>query len=636
MKNKEILDLSKNGTTIAIQSMVSGDPDMNEMSVQRMMDRLKAMEKKLKKSKRDNEKLEEFYESEVKLPSKKNEKPHLIKSDSCESCQVLRQTNKDLANENLELKTVEKRLNNENKVLKSKVIAYCPKRTNQALKRKNKTIASLSKSLKELKNKQAKHVGEELKQVKRQQISNAYYWRRTCLVTGQLRVKLNQLEKEIATLRSQNKELEGSLTQIDIEETPVIETKRDHKTYDASIRKSVYYCIQSQVPIERVSSVIAYITKEMTGKELSDVPSVSCIRRMTREMGVISDIQGGQALLSSTNSTLSWDGTSLKGIHLNEIHVSTEKENVVLGVSNLPGGTTEGYSKDILQTVSNLMENYSSFERVDEKEMVRQVKGNISNTLTDRVAVNHCVVRELEKDFNKPINELNCNVHPIDGISNNVNKLLRKQEQDKKISGKLFGKGPAGINIVHAVSKMKHKQGTGDPSSFNIYMKMNNISPELLPRFVGNRFHIPFKLAGSIFYLNENIIEYLEKWCPCSSTLVTALQQDLRSKEGQTQLQALGILGKLLTGPWMTNVYSNEENVSHLGMSVHFKSVVSMLKKFKEEPEKVLTTTRDTFGKDLEVQNDDVLGSLLAGKYRNCSDPNILVFLPTPKISFAT
>ncbi len=55
-------------------------------------------------------------------------------------------------------------------------------------------------------------------------------------------------------------------------------------------------------------------------------------------MGVISDIQGGQALLSSTNSTLSWDGTSLKGIHLNEIHISTEKENVVLGVSNLPGG----------------------------------------------------------------------------------------------------------------------------------------------------------------------------------------------------------------------------------------------------------------------------------------------------------
>ena len=137
-----------------------------------------------------------------------------------------------------------------------------------------------------------------------------------------------------------------------------------------------------------------------------------------------------------------------------------------------------------------------------------------------------------------------------------MKKLLRKREQDKQINGKLFGKEPLGINIVHAVSKMKHKQGTGDPSSFNVYMKMNNISPELLPRFVGNRFHILFKLAGSIFYLRENILEYLEKWCPCSSTLVTALQQDLQSKEGQVQLQALGILGKLLTGPWMTNVYN--------------------------------------------------------------------------------
>ena len=104
------------------------------------------------------------------------------------------------------------------------------------------------------------------------------------------------------------------------------------------------------------------------------------------------------------------------------------------------GGTTEDYSKCILQTVSNLIENYSSFERVDEKEMVRQVKGNISNILTYRVAVNHCVVRKLEKDFSKPIYKLNCNIHPIDGISNNVNKLLRKQEQDKAISGKLFRK----------------------------------------------------------------------------------------------------------------------------------------------------------------------------------------------------
>ena len=144
MKNKEILDLSKNGTMIStIQSIVSEHPDVNEMSLRRMIDRLKAVEKKLKKSKRDKDNLEEFYESEIKLPLKKNEKPHLAKADSCESCKVLRETNKDLANENLELKTVEKSLSSENKVLRSKVIAYCPKRINQTLNRKTKLLHHL-------------------------------------------------------------------------------------------------------------------------------------------------------------------------------------------------------------------------------------------------------------------------------------------------------------------------------------------------------------------------------------------------------------------------------------------------------------------------------------------------------------
>ena len=39
------------------------------------------------------------------------------------------------------------------------------------------------------------------------------------------------------------------------------------------------------------------------------------------------------------------------------------------------------------------------------------------NTLSDRVAVNHCVVQQLEEDYGIKILELNCNLHPLYGIA---------------------------------------------------------------------------------------------------------------------------------------------------------------------------------------------------------------------------
>ena len=67
----------------------------------------------------------------------------------------------------------------------------------------------------------------------------------------------------------------------------------------------------------------------MTGRELTINPSKYCASRIAREMGVLVDLQGGQSLLSSKDSTLSWDGTTVKGTHLNEVHTTTEEGNLL-------------------------------------------------------------------------------------------------------------------------------------------------------------------------------------------------------------------------------------------------------------------------------------------------------------------
>eukprot|EP00112_Aurelia_sp_Birch-Aquarium-sp1_P019212 Seg4710.1 transcript_id=Seg4710.1/GoldUCD/mRNA.D3Y31 product="hypothetical protein" protein_id=Seg4710.1/GoldUCD/D3Y31 len=93
-------------------------------------------------------------------------------------------------------------------------------------------------------------------------------------------------------------ELEASQMEQRDANSPIIETRKDMKTYDDNIRKCIYYCLQSQVPTDQVSNVIAYIVKEMTGMELSLTPSKSCVSRIAREMGIIADMQGADTILT--------------------------------------------------------------------------------------------------------------------------------------------------------------------------------------------------------------------------------------------------------------------------------------------------------------------------------------------------
>ena len=54
-------------------------------------------------------------------------------------------------------------------------------------------------------------------------------------------------------------------------------------------------------------------------------------------------------------------GATLKVQQLNEVHISTEKEIIVLSVSKLAGGKADGYSEDILKTVGDIMGGYAEF-----------------------------------------------------------------------------------------------------------------------------------------------------------------------------------------------------------------------------------------------------------------------------------
>ena len=58
---------------------------------------------------------------------------------------------------------------------------------------------------------------------------------------------------------------------------------------------------------------------------------------MLSQIHLTKQLQVAEKILCSKTSTVRWDRTTLKSQHIIEVHISTEKENV-LGVSMLAGG----------------------------------------------------------------------------------------------------------------------------------------------------------------------------------------------------------------------------------------------------------------------------------------------------------
>ena len=55
-------------------------------------------------------------------------------------------------------------------------------------------------------------------------------------------------------------------------------------------------------------------------------------------------------------------------------------------------------------------------------------------------------------------------LHPLDSFSIETKAVLKKQEKELNLqSGKLLGKECIGANLVLNVSKLRYKDGKGDP-----------------------------------------------------------------------------------------------------------------------------------------------------------------------------
>ena len=76
------------------------------------------------------------------------------------------------------------------------------------------------------------------------------------------------------------------------------------------------------------------------------------------------------------------------------------------------------------------------------------------------------------------------------------------------------------------------------------------------------------------------MLEYLQNFCTVRNSLRSAIEGDLKNTYVLECLRALGIVGKVLTGPWMHQLYGNPEGLSNLQVT---PMLIAVFKRRQEE-----------------------------------------------------
>ncbi|XP_065675915.1 uncharacterized protein LOC136092121 [Hydra vulgaris] len=115
-------------------------------------------------------------------------------------------------------------------------------------------------------------------------------------------------------------------------------------------------------------------------------------------------------------------------------------------------------------------------------------------------------------------------------------------------------------------------------------------------------------MAGIVVTHEKLIKNFLES--NTKNKICKLLLQDISNDMTLVQLQGLGVIGKIITGPWMNLVYKNATGKSNLELGDIFQKAIKKLSSFKSNPESILYTDVDVFSQILNIKEDKVHQSL--------------------------
>ncbi|QQP49999.1 Uncharacterized protein FKW44_010926 [Caligus rogercresseyi] len=125
--------------------------------------------------------------------------------------------------------------------------------------------------------------------------------------------------------------------------------------------------------------------------------------------------------MENDNVTVGFDATTQEHIHINSIHFTSDKGCMSAAVDELPGRTTADYVLHISSTLNYLVEVFINFHpNFNFSDTRNRMIQNIRNSITDRCPANHATIQILNSEWGVTLNELNCNLYPLDAITSKV------------------------------------------------------------------------------------------------------------------------------------------------------------------------------------------------------------------------
>ena len=185
------------------------------------------------------------------------------------------------------------------------------------------------------------------------------------------------------------------------------------QAYTGRIRYASYILQNYGVAQKTVSKALKKLYRAFTGTNLSGpLPAYTTQNRFSREMKTLARLQIRKQLENTKNNTLKLDATTKPLGHLTEMEIETEKHGpMLLGIRKQAGGTAQEYTGVIVQTI--------------DKVIGRDAVGSISSMMTDRAATNSAVERQLSTEYGKRFESFKCNMHPLDTIAKEADKVLQ-------------------------------------------------------------------------------------------------------------------------------------------------------------------------------------------------------------------
>lgn len=426
--------------------------------------------------------------------------------------------------------------------------------------------------------------------------------------------EVESLHERVKFLERRTKELQEL---IDLMEDDSIRTFEEGR-YNDCIRQTIMDLLAQNVSMNKVSSVIKTVIKNLAGKCIDRLPSLGTVSKLALEANHLASIEVALAMKTANpqeaiGNCIHGDGTTKHHRKYQNFQVTLpDGTSRTIGMMEMAEGDTEAVVDAFNEKIQSLAAALGRVDQEEPEKLYRELVTTVKSTMTDQGAtmpqfndrlsslrqdllpevVQHWEhlpddIKACMTDFGKFF----CKMHPLVNFAEEVDKVLKSFE-DITTSGKhahTLQTSESGVTrLIRIASKAFHHRGcdkSGVEDVFTAYLTNACDTTNHLVDFVGNRANIIFEGAAALYLHIRHVIDFLSM-LQNKNNLLLAVEEDVNEKIYVAELRALGLFYIAAIKP-LWSIIKNASNILATNAPLH--QLQEKLLQWKEDASSLLT-----------------------------------------------